>query len=616
MNPSFLAPAVGNSVPELGATIPIVSASNIFLSAASLGLQNIAMSVLGQSVFLPPTYTVVPGQVKISLRNSGGYSFGVRDSVGTLLAAVAPGGFITLSIDNNVNWSFTGTNLEPGLLTLDNTFSATFGGVVQAPYTALDSNVSLHFATLASGFAAFLVDNTGKVVTTPVTVSVTASSVPRTVFRIDSTRAILFYGSSATDHQTVILSASGTTPNLVLSVGTPATLVATLNACWGGEDFTSGPRIAQLATTSYLASFTGSAQATATSVVALSVAGASISIGTITDIVTAAANQTGVGSISVCPLTAGTALAMYSTVGAPTFSVVVITVIGTAASVGVVATTTVNSTTTTPKSFCVLNSTKVLILGDNTTTTTMQTFAATISGASVAIGTRLTVESGMTALTDPAGFSTSTATRYNGHLSTLTTTTALLWYLDGSGVSRAVVLTENLGTVTAGTILYRATSQAASDASGFGYILPPGTSEFSAIVERVASTAGYSDYVTTSKISGTTLTAGGSYPALLTPTNPTRIHTTRMPTGKYVCHGVGDNNVACTAIPVFSSNGDAITYFGQITVPAVNDGGNNLIGVPRAVSFNRVVVLCNPINGTSLGLSTIPLRLLNVEIAA
>lgn len=550
----------------------------------------VQMASLGQSVTLPAATTLSVGGPQYIIDNTkGGYPAGIRDNTGMLLMAVASGGEALISLKDNSTaagvWSVTGSNLEPGLITIDSTFSSTYTSTVLAPFVALDNNTSIHFAALSSGFAAFVVDNVGKVVGTPVTVDTTSGQAAKSAFKISSTQIICF-----TSSKSYVLTLTGSSPNYSISVSAPA-------AFGTADDFAGAPKIAQLTPTLYVLM-----SANGLSTTAMAVSGTTISFGTT---VTVAGDT--IGDPAIYTLTSTTALVIYGTNSGSAVNAYVVSVSGTTITAGTVVAGAAGGV----GSMCLLSPTKAMSVNSSGSGCFVQ--AITISGTTVTFGAALTVEA---AGTMTLAYTGSSATRYNPHLFPLSANTALLWYLDSNSISRAVVLTESSGTMTAGPILYRSISTAAAGASGYGYILPQGTNEFCAIIEKAASTAGYSNFVTTFKISGTTITVGNATDMPLAPTQPERNHVTRLSSGKYVVHGVSDSNVPCVSMPVFSSNGDAINFMGTIKTPAMNDGGNSMISVTRAVAPNRIVVIGYAIYSPSGGVSAYQLRLLNVEIAA
>lgn len=623
MQPSFPAPSVGNSVPDLAATGTITSDSNIVLATSSVGLQTIVMTTLGKSVFLPPSVTLVPGQTKFSIKNSGGYPFGVRDSSGNLLTAIAPSGYAKLSLDGNAVWGVTGTNLEPGLITIDNVFPGTLLPTILAPYVALDSNTSIHFAPLSSGFAAFVVDNTGKVVSTSVTVDITASSVPVSAFRVSSTSAIVFFGQNGNNSKCVILTLTGVVPSLSLSVGVVVNIASGgafpsgLTVTWGGENFISEPKIAQLTPTLYLfASVSG----TNTSVASIVVSGATITTSTVPANIIAANSQG--TSVYVYPQTATTGIVGYASGAATpwTNNVVVISVSGVACTINTPQTvgTQVGGGTAVALISCNVSPTKLILYTDDNIATQLRAYAVTTSGVAISVGAATTIETGATGIGTGGNsfFTGGGATRYNPHswsTSVGATNTVGLWYADtGGSVSRTMVLSEAAGVISVGQILYASISSNTSANAGFGLPFPQGTTEFSVFRLQQASTAGYWVSVASHKISNTAITWGATKPVREIPQNST-VSSVRLPTGDYCISGSVSNG--CNVIGVFRNNGDFIGYRGEILAPSLQN--TVMLYQQGLVSSNRIVLMGNTTHsGTTVSAVTFQLRLINVEIAS
>jgi hypothetical protein len=576
----------------------------------------VQMAALGKSVTLPSALTLSTGGPQYIIDNTKGtYPAGIRDNTGTLIMAVAAGGEAFVTLKDNTSqagvWSVTGTNLEPGLITIDSTFSSTYASTVLAPFVALDSNTSIHFAALSSGFAAFVVDNTGKVLTTPVTVDATSGSAPRTCFKVSSTTAILFYGASGASAKAVILSLSGTSPALSLSVGTPAN--ATDVEAWNSfENFTGAPIVSQLSSTLYLSSYVTAGVAKA---VAISVSGTTVTIGTPATILGSGGLS---GTHTTYALTATTALVLYKSGASAPYAnnAVVVSVSGTTCNVGTPAALTgVGSSLTAVPSSCLLSATKCLVQDDNNTAGSVIASVFTVSGTTVIAGTLVSVETGIGA---SSSYAANSATRYNPHLFPLSTSTALLWYFDTiSNASRAVVLTESSGTVTAGAILYRSIAAGSATASEGGLPYGLGTSEFIAFKQEASATSAWRTRAIAHKISGTAITAGVAYPLLELPLGSRAANgellASRLSSGDYVVLGANTATQSIYAMPVFRSNGDAISYRGRISCPAL---ATSLSVAYPAVASNRVVVIgSTQMEGTTIGASTYQLRLLNVEIA-
>ena len=597
--------------PLLSNSTTTSSATTVTLTSASTRLHNITMTALGQHVALPDATTLSLDGTVFILRNAGTYPWGIRNNAGTLLIGVAGGGVAYVTLEANGvaagTWSVVGNNLEPGLVTLDNTFSSTYLVTLLKPWVALTADLSIHFLTLSSGFAAVAIDNVTKAVGTPVTVDATANMVPRAAFKITATTAIVFYNVSGT-HRAVVLSVSGAT---TIAVGTFAT---SATALWGNEDWSGAPKIVQLDTTLYLSSYAPASGATPTSVVGVQVSGGTtVNIGTSVNIIatTSISNST-----TTYALTATTGLVFYLTdpgndqISPFTINAVVISVTNANPPVCTVNTPAAGDTTglsSDPPPSCLLSATKALFMGNTDTTTIANIQAVTISaGTTVSIGAILAVETGMTS--GAQQYTTNNATRYNPHLFPLSASTAGLWYVDNNSVSRVVPLSESAGTVTKGNILYRSVSITSSGLTGYGLVHAQGTADFIVIAEYGAAAA-FNKVVIPHKISGTAVSYGNSapLPELSPVSNPDGLVSVRLTSGDYLAIGVN-----AVAIPVLRSNGDAINKRGSIAIP-------NMVGLNQFplqnVASNRAVVIAST-RGTTVSTITEQVRLLNVEVAA
>lgn len=620
-----LPPVWGDVGGGIDAVATTTSATSITLTSASAGYQSVAMTAMGKHITLPDATTMNLGGPVFIIKNDGGYPFGLRSADGNLVMGVAAGGiaYVTLKDKSTAagSWSVVGDNLEPGLITIDSTFSNAYNASVQFPFAALDNNVSIHFARLnPSGFAAFVVDNAGGVISTPVTVDATASSAPRACFKISSTSAIVFFGNNGDNSKCVVLSLTGATPSYSLSVGSIVNIVAGgafpsgLSTTWSGENSVGAPKIAQLTSSLYLFSATSG---TNTAVAAISVSGTTVSVSTSPANIITSASAT--DSTTTYRLTDTTALVLYKsdTAGGAPYknNAVVISVSGTTCTIGTSLNTGLTSQYTSPSNSTLLSATKAILADDGNATNTAKAVAVTISGTTVTAGSVLTVETASNIAGSIGQYvGNESNTRWNPHLWPIGSNTAGLWYIDSSAyVSRSVVLSESGGTLTAGTILYRSISQNSPSLAGGGVILPQGTSEYVALVNGFNSTAGAAYNLTTAKISGTAITQGASIAAvdLGSANDLLSFSAARLASGKYVLVA-GNSNKA--GLMCFESNGDFFKNNGSVSIPAAFYG-SNVVAIP-AVSANRVVLLATDDRGTTAGVSTSVLSLLNLEIAA
>jgi len=588
-------------------TVSSTVTASTTLTSASAGYQLVQMATMGQKIILPAITTMTVGGPKFIFDNTQGiYPFGLYNESGALVMAVAAGGIGYAALKSTVTvagaWSITGTNLEPGLITVDNTFSSTYSANAQTPFAALDDNKSIHFLKdTSNGLYAVAVDKTTGAVGTPVLVKVATTNV-RSAFKVSATTAIAFYDDGSANSRAVIISLSGAT---TLAVGTEAT-VATYGY-WSAENFSGAPKIVQLTSTLYLASYTSGSN---TTVVAVSVSGTTVTLGSPANIITANSVS---DSTTTYALTATTGLVLYkSGAGAPyANNAVVISVSGTTCTVGTPAALTgVGSSLTAVASSCLLSATKCLVQDDNNTSGSVIASVFTISGTTTTAGTLVSVETG---ITTSSSYTADSATRYNPHLFTLSASTALLWYLNSSSISRAVVLSESGGTVTAGSIVYRGISNAASTSAGYGIILPQGTDHFVSITQAYDNSAGAALSFNTAKIASTTITQGGSIPAseLGNTNSMLGVNVAKLANGKYAVRG-GQSNKA--SIKCFESNGDFFKSVGEVAIPAIGVGAN--IPMLPVVGTNRFIFMGAHERGSSTSSSNGLLRLITVEIAA
>ena len=612
MSPLRVAQAISALAPT-GITTAEPITTSTTLTSASAGYQYIAMTTMGQSITLPDATTMTVGAPKYYFDNTNGtYPAGIRNKAGTLLMAIGAGGGAWVSLESIAAlagvWGVTGTNLEPGLITIDNTFSSTYASTVLKPFVALDDNKSIHFLKDAANSIVYAVavDDTTGAVGTPLAITGDWNYTVKTCFKITSTAAIVFTGDS-NNLNGMVVSLSGAT---TLAVGSTASSGANTNIAV--EDFSGAPKIAQLDTTHYLVSWATATGAGNTSVMAAEVtSGTTVTFGSKADIIT---SNNVVDSTTTYALTATTAAVAYlEGASAPyTHKVAGVSVSGTTCNVNATKVSAGTYSQTNSPATCQLSDTKLLI-GSDANAGNHTIHAVTLSGSTPSVGAALTVETGISV--GLFSYTASSATRYNPHLFPLSASTALLWYFDSGSVSRAVVLSESGGTVTGGAIAYASISNAAANLQSFGVILPQGTNEFLSVFQTLASTAGFGLQFTTHKISGTSLTSGVTKSLRnISQVVPTSVISARLSGGDYViASGVANSkNVTCT-LPVIRSNGDAINYRGEITCPpAIFANGAYPI---QSVSSNRIVLL---------GYQTISqlpggaerLRLLNLEVAA
>lgn len=604
-------PSITNRV-----TNPVTS---VTLTAATIGYHNCTMNSLGKSITFPDATTLTTGSPRAIIDNTkGGYPVGLRDNTGVLFGAVAPGGEALISLKDNSTpagvWSAIGNNIEPGFISVDSTFSSTYSATTVIQQVALDNNTSIHFATLASGgFAAFILDNLGKVVTVPTTVTVTANQVPRCIFKINATQVILFYGQTATSAFAVVLTVSGVSPSLALSVGTP--LAITNVIALDTENSISTPKVIQLTPTLYASSYkTG----TNTTVQAYQIAGTTVSQGAAVNVITA--NSVSSDSLTFYSLTANTALLLYLQGPAPnTINGVIISFVGTVITINIPTGGSTLGNSTLPSASVLLSPTKAIIADDNGVTNGTEYYVTSIiiAGVTVTFGVRLLVETGITPTTGLASYSILNSTRYNPPLWAIGANTAGLWYTDGS-ISRTVILSESAGVITPGSISYKNISQNVLGADNAGVILSQGTAEFITLKQEITSGGSPRLRLQANKITGSVITTGACstshVDSVVSPVSVSTLSFARLTSGDYTF--IVGSNTFMTSIPIYRSNGDYINSRGVITCP-MQVTTNTVQGGRQTIFSNRLVLVASALLQGQVGsISNAQLRVINVEIAS
>lgn len=595
------------SIQALPSTVTAYTTS-VTLTAATLSYASVNMLTKGQSITLPNATTLTVGAMRgICDNRLGGFSVGIRNAGGQLVLAVAPGGFAYFNLEDNSTsngqWEIIADKSEPGLITLDTNLSLTYTSTAVVPFVSIDSNTSIHFAQLAtgSGFAAFVLDNVNKAITTPTTVSVAAAVVPVAAFLVTATTIIVFYGDGSGNSSCVILTLSGAPGTYALAIGTPVTVTTDWTSRWAQEDSILAPRILQLTASLYLC-IGCNAAGTSFNAQAFSVAGATITSGAALNF---AAANTGMSSQKFvsAALSANTALVAYgrsspdTQFSAQVISVAVVTC--TANAVVLDGNSYGNSGANVP-SFCMLTASKMLMnFFDGVNAILLRTIS--VVGTVPTWGTILGLAGSNFAIVN-SSYSGNSATRYNTHLQTLGANTALAWFVDTSQISRVQIITEAAGVLTAGTPLYNSFS--GNFSLGSFSMSPFGANEFVVHSGSVNVGVPYIHMLLPHLISGTTITGGQKIPysdesAHLAP-NGTPC--TRLTSGDYCAQ-------TYYGMSVYRCNGYSINKRGLIPTSAYNNGQ-----VKLAVSSNRFVLLNSNI-GTSSSSGVLTLNITNMEIA-
>lgn len=569
------------------------------LTNATIGYITTLMTTIGQSITLPDATTLTPGSpVAIVDNTKGGFPVAVRDSTGALLTAVGVGGYLTLSLkDNSISsgtWGLEGDYLEPGILTINASLSSTYLPTIYQATVSFDNDTSLHFAALASGlgFAGFIVDNAGKVVSTPVVISTTSGASPKAAFKISATTAIVFYGL-ASSNSCVVVTLTGSSPSYSIFLGTAQTsTVDTGPTAWSGEDSQGANKIAQLTTSLYVVGYTDSGGGN-TGAIAVSVSGTSITIGSAVTVQTSSGQS---GSTWTLPLTSTTALMFYSNVAASSNRSVVVSVAGTVCSFGTPVDNGTSSThATTPWSYCQLTPTKFVIMTLSGVNAGLRTLS--VAGTVITYGASLTLTGGQA-----AGFTANNATRFSPHLTPLSSTSILVWFVTGDPVSFATVVTESGGVLTSTGTSVLSTWQ--TNASSSGFVLPASATEF--VVINSANTA-----INTKRLIAHGISSGNITPGNIVPYTVEGDNYTANPNVCFAKLSSGDYCVLSNTggLGVFRSNGVTVNKRGTIVLPALVVGT-----IKGAVSPNRMVLLNNTVNTVS-NTGVAFLSIINMEIA-
>lgn len=596
-DPVNWAPTSASVSPNTSATA--TSAVDINLTVGSAGLQTITMTALGKSVVLPDATTAasVGGPLYI-LRNAGAYPFGIRSTGGALLSAVLPGGVAYIALEDKSTaagvWNVSGDNLEPGLITIDAPLSSTYAsGSYIAVSVSLDQDTSIHFLKMASGFAAVVVDNAGKVLSTPVAVTALSSTLPVQAFKINATQAMVFFANTSVSSTAyaVVLTLTGASPSYSLSVGTVVSGGGTVD--FQQEDSRSEPKFAQLSSNLYICAWVEGSGPTHR-VAAISFDGTNITIGAVNNLVAAGSANS---SVQVYALTATTAVMFYIDASAtPLLKAVILTVTGTTvAGSGTAAATFPAGVANIAPGICQLTASK-FILSVGLNNAAAYVIACSIVGGVITWYTAISI-AGLP-YTSALAFNADGATRFNRRLTTLSATTALLWYFDSSARSNAVVITENAGALSLGAVAVGTIATAFSPNNGGGLISQVNGSDFFSLQQRGTSQS-LRFKVVTHKISGTSIVQGNQ--AELPTLDPTATVLSLSP----VKLANGDSIVfGGSEVPVIRGSGAGITVRGTVKIPYLAGFGKAL----PATSGNRVVLI-GAIDGP------VNVRLINLEIA-
>lgn len=475
------------------------------LTQSSSRVQPVNMAALGQSVILPDATTLVRGGPIFVVPNKGVNEFGIRDSTGALIGAVAALGDAECYLEDNSTpagvWSIRGNNLQAGVRLGQFTFPNNLFRTQTVPDTVTWLSDSLLLVTLRdiSGqpyVAAATVSSTGITVGTPVLIRAVGATAY--VLRLSATKAFIAI-SAASGNNAFNVTVSGTTCTVstgaALGFG-PDSLVFYRTQCasnyavlGASSDFIMLPFASGGNLQAVVVNCSGTTP----------VVGTAVTIGngttdhpypnirelTTTTVFSVRGDNAGSNNTAACrilsvsgtTITGGTPVSLNGGGGVGTVSAV-----------------------SSALPYVVLSSTQV-VASWLTGASGIQAQLFGISGTTITASSVLSVETGMTVSTSSMGTN-------NRPLTRLTATTCLLSYLTGesTSVSRDVVLTAGAGTLSAGTIQYGVSSVSTKP----GTRLPlSGNTYFSWNNDTVAS--GVDTYLQEVTVSGTTVSVGATY---------------------------------------------------------------------------------------------------------
>lgn len=589
--------------------------SNIALTASSTGFQQFAPTTYGKHIALPDATTLSVGAI-FECVNTGGYPWGLRNSSLTLLTGVAAGGYVLVTLRDNSSaagvWSFVGNNLEPGLIGLDTLLGTTYNGTIKPQSCALTATLGLSLLTIASnGFAVVATDYTAGAngQGTPLTVDTAATINIHEIFAMSATTAIIFWDDGTNYNARVVTVSGAGTPTPSCALGTLATTTTVIFSNVGNG--LAQPQLIELDTGVLYASIvvTGS-HIYGTKI---SVSGTTPTIGTRVDQGTTTV-QTGITALYKATTTSAIVLfgATTTTIKADSFSGAGTTVTwGTASS----AVTVQNGAGVYPSGQ--LTSSKVVAAYPNSTTTFNAT-CFSLSGSTMTANAELSIETGLagtsiTTYNNACITSSASADRYRPVLKLLTSTTMLLQYTSNNSgaASRCVVISESGGTLTIPTAPLQGSISRITDGTltRCGAVLGIGTTELVSMY-LTGATDDFSATLMPHKIAGTVITTGSAFALdwhAQQAWNMASVYPVRFSNGNYCIYG-SSSFPSGGVLPVFSTNGDYISFKGNIRAPLVF----NVQSIPHALSATQMALTCVA-NATVSG--TAQTRFITIEVA-
>lgn len=582
------------------------SAVDLTLTATSPGLQLVTMTAEGKYVILPDATTLSVASPSFVIYNKGYSIFGIKDGSGALIASVESGGEITLSLADKTTvagvWTRTGTGICAGYMDTSAVMSGNYTHAQSSDmvYVALTSSISIHFVeNTGGGFSAVLLNSASQVVGTPSSVTTTASSKAKAVFRIDDSTAIVFYSNATNRLYASLLLISS--PLIVVTAAVDTGVITGISV----EDGMGAPKVVQLDTNLYLISYATATGAGTTSVKGCQISsGTTITFGAAVDLATA---DNCINSTVSVPLTTTTALVLYKTGAAAPYTgkARVVTVSNAnppVCTLGAEVSHLTSSQVAAPSCAALSATLAYVIDGDNAATTTNGVSLA-ISGTTVTVGTPIDTTLNVGA----SEYAIFEGTRFNGHVTRLTDSTALLWgKITATGKSALIAISVSAGVTTLGNKVLSSFSDGASLAPGEGLITSIGATEFLGIKAVFSSGSSYQHHkdflVIPHKISGTTVTVGKGVKATdlfgsAGDPDSGEVVTARLANGTYAIVDYGYPTVELSSIVLVRTDGTSVAFLGS--VPVYGSGATGVYSKFLPTNGNRVINVARELPSTA-----------------
>lgn len=624
----------------LSTGISQTSAVDLSFTASGPYIRDLTTTTLGKSVILPNATTLSVLAPRYVLRNAGTFPFGIRDVTQRLLTAVEPGGVVTLTLLDNSTasgiWQYEGTNLSPGLITIDQTLATgiTPAMVSYAANVQVDANTSIHFVNNSNnaGFSAIIVDNGGKVINGPFLISSTSNARVCAAFSVTATRFIVFWGVANSQTATTF-DIKGGSPSRTITVVNTATNntdplinnVATISP-WSGEDSIGAPKIQQMSAFKYtIAAMSNAGVQSLMYVVDVNTGTGAVTIGA--GLAIPSANPA--AEVTNWQLTATTGVVIYGTSsGSQQPFAVVYTISGTTTiAYGTSVGTGMQTSEARAISSQRTSSTSVWMVSNNNNTTGALVRQMTFSGTTISlsgIASVLPATNGVTMNFTSQGFN-----RWNSRITaTGANTVQVKWHRNNLVPNGGVIANFTASAGPNISINAQTTGGYTNSDTGVGWILGSSATDTLALsLVTTQSPAFLSSYVPIKSSVINSIPQGIGHNSTIgigAFGNDPVVSSVRLSGGDYLISQV---NVINPGIEVVRTNGDAINYRGIIALPTllVNtfvNGDTELTNKQWLTTpfSNRVVLVTGDPANTSttspvLSQTVATQRVLNIEIA-